>query len=149
MNRRKFLKYLSIGSSALAALPFVAKSKEIKKYSAKDYAVSVGGKEVVGFADANEFTIDNIKPCLTESLLHSKLLALTGVTEVEIIENNIIHTIECVVRGGKDLDIATCIYYSKPLAVATTGSHYYNVSKIYNQYSIIRFSRFSRFKGKK
>lgn len=142
MNRRKFFKYFGVVFSSIAALPVVAKAKNIVKYNPKDCKVFVEGKEVVGFADEVEFTIGDTRPCPTKFLLKEKLLAMPGVTEVKIIEDSFFHTVECVVRGGKDIDIATCIAFSLPANICTAGLHYCDVNTGLGYSSTIQFSRF-------
>lgn len=145
MKRRKFLKLLA-GSSSLIALPAIAKVKEKDIVKLINTEIDKGNNiegEYFGPADIEDEIFKFINNGSgTRNLLISKLLEVPGVTRVGIIEDLELHSIEIMVEGGTDFDIATCIVFNKSVAVGTSGDIIKKISYNGNFISLVRFSRF-------
>ena len=82
----------------------------------------------------------NIAGAATDPAIRSRLLQVTGVTAVQVISDRIAHTINAIVLGGENLDVATMLQLVRPAGIKLIGNTEVSVTDPTGTY-VINFTR--------
>lgn len=109
---------------------------------------------IVGMTDGESKSWDNSDASIKDDIEHAKELAngskqflinalssIEGVKNVEILENPERYEIECIVDGGNDYAIASCIYDNTPVICMPVGTVSVDISDMIGELHTRRFSR--------
>ncbi len=77
----------------------------------------------------------------TDPAIRSRLLQVQNVTAVRVISDRINHTLNALVIGGKDIDVATCLHLTRPCGIEMLGNTEISVTDIEGNPHLIKFTR--------